>query len=562
MKHKKILLMLQPNWTPQIPPLGIATLKGYLRSQGYDNVKTVDMNIDPRVEEHRTLYLNLLKEMIPEPKRGNFYNIGNTVLRNHMMVHRTGDETGTVEVVRELIERNYIHMVTASEAAALDREVGQYYRTLAELQDRILETEQPEVLGISVYSDTLPASLLAFRRAKEYNPAIRTVMGGGIFADQLAPGTPDYDYFLERNPWIDKMIIGEGEHLFYRYLEGLLPGGERVYTREHNNGEILDINSLPAPDFTDTDHEYYPSQAAAASRSCPFQCAFCSETVQWGRYRKKDASKIAAQLEAQRRANGGQLFLMGDSLLNPVAGDLARELTESESAIYWDGYLRADKEVCDPETTIAWRKGGYYRARLGLESGSQRILELMGKRITLQQIKEALGSLANAGIKTTTYWVIGYPGETEEDFRQTLELIAEMRTEIYEAECNPFNYFVKGQVKSGKWENGENVVPLYPGIDRERLMIRTWRLEGEPGREETMARVARFVRHVREQGIPNPYALKEIDDADRRWQELHRNAVPPHIHFKNKNTRIDDRGKVKLLRPAQRKPREEKSFVF
>ena len=69
-----------------------------------------------------------------------------------------------------------------------------------------------------------------------------------------------------------------------------------------------------------------------------------------------------------------QLFLLTDSLLNPVMDDLSRELIAGDHSIYWDGYLRADASVCDPDRTIRWRQGGFYRARLGLESASPGVL--------------------------------------------------------------------------------------------------------------------------------------------------------------------------------------------
>jgi radical SAM superfamily enzyme YgiQ (UPF0313 family) len=79
---------------------------------------------------------------------------------------------------------------------------------------------------------------------------------------------------------------------------------------------------------------------------------------------------------------------------------------------------------------MLWRRGGFYRARLGIESGSPKILQKMGKNTTIDQIKKALSNLAYARIKTTTYWIVGYPGETEEDFLKTLTLIKELQNEI------------------------------------------------------------------------------------------------------------------------------------
>jgi len=153
-------------------------------------------------------------------------------------------------------------------------------------------------------------------------------------------------------------------------------------------------------------------------------------------------------------------------------------------------------------------------------------LQAMGKRINPEQIKESILSLAYAGIKTTTYWVIGYPGETEEDFQQTLHLIEELKDEIYEADCNPFQYHLTGQVNSDQWAKKYKSNPLYPEKSRDMLMLQTWILETEPSREQMFQRLNRFVEHCDKLGIPNPYTLHHIYEADERWKKLHKNAVP------------------------------------
>lgn len=253
--------------------------------------------------------------------------------------------------------------------------------------------------------------------------------------------------------------------------------------------------------------------------------------MQWGKYRRKQADQVAEELKTLSERHNFQLFLMGDSLLNPIITQLADECVRRELPVYWDGYLRAEKPVCKPENALRWRRGGYYRARIGAESGSPRVLELMNKQITVEQIKAAVSSLASAGIKTTTYWVIGYPGETEEDFQQTLDLIAELKDDLYEADCNPFAYFWKGQVNSGDWGERHNRRLLYPDWARQSLITQTWILGCQPDRAEIFSRLNRFVAHCRRVGIPNPYSLREIYAADQRWQKLHPNAVPSVLAF-------------------------------
>jgi radical SAM superfamily enzyme YgiQ (UPF0313 family) len=171
----------------------------------------------------------------------------------------------------------------------------------------------------------------------------------------------------------------------------------------------------------------------------------------------------------------------------------------------------------------------------------------MKKNITVHQVKSAVSSLAFAGIQTTTYWIIGYPGETEADFQQTLDLIEELKDDIYEAECRPFYYYLTGQSNSDQWAAENKSIPLYPGKAEDMLVFQTWLLDSEPSREETYQRVNRFVEHCKKHGVPNPYSLKDIYEADERWKKLHKNAVPSLADLKKKNIPIDECKKVEKL---------------
>jgi radical SAM superfamily enzyme YgiQ (UPF0313 family) len=199
-------------------------------------------------------------------------------------------------------------------------------------------------------------------------PSLKTVMGGGIFADHMSLGSPNFQSFLERTPYIDHIIVGEGEILFLKLLEKEFDEEKRVYTRDDIKGEFFEMTSAGLPDFTDFDLDDYSVLGSYASRSCPYQCGFCAETIMWGKYRKKNADQVVRELESLYETYHSQLFLMSDSLLNPIIDDLAREMQLLKRALYWDGHLRVDDRSSDPDIAFSWRRGGFYRARIGLES--------------------------------------------------------------------------------------------------------------------------------------------------------------------------------------------------
>lgn len=561
--NKKILLALLPFWTPQIPPLGISCLKSFLQSH-HGQVKTVDVNVEETLRALYDKYFEILRECVSESKRGNFYNIGHEVLQNHMMAHLNYEnEREYIELVKILIKQTFFIDPHEQVVLRLNDVLNDLYRWLRRYFLDLLDKEKPSVLGLSVYKGTLPASLFAFKLTREAYPHIQTVMGGAVFAQTLGPGTENFDYFLEKTKnYIDKIIIGEGELLFLKLLQGELPQSQRVFTLKDLEGEMLDLSSAAVPDFSDLNRRFYPNLAYYSSRSCPYQCTFCTETIYWGKYRKKNTSKIIDDLSTLYNENKFQLFLMCDSLLNPVITGMAAELAANDLSIYWDGYLRVDKHSCNADMAVLWRRGGFYRARLGVESGSQRILDQMDKRISIDQIKTSLANLAKSGIKTTTYWIVGYPGETEEDFQQTLDLIEELRDDIYEAECNPFGFYVTGQVNSSQWVDKNKIIPLYPEHARDMLTLQTWIMDCEPSRQKTYERISRFVQHCASLGIANPYSLYDISKADNRWEKLHKNAVPSLLEFKNNEIHLDENKKVKKMQPARNTLTHEIEFGF
>lgn len=557
-----ILLMLLPFWPPQIPPVGISCIKSYLQPRGY-RVTTVDLNVHGQFRgKFYNDYFDTLAGYVPQHKRGNFYGIGMDVLRNHMMAHiNFENEKEYIRLVKIILYKTYYVEITDQQVRQLNRILDEYYLGLQGYLLELLERVKPSVLGLSVFSGTLPSSVFAFRLAKKKYPRIRTFMGGGIFSDQLAIGSPNLEHFLKKTEdYIDHIIIGEGELLFYKLLEGQLPSSQRVFTLEDINRELLDLSSADVPDFSDLDPKAYPYSSGYTSRSCPFQCAFCSETIYWGKYRQKSVAQAVRDFETLLERDDTQLFSMSDSLLNPVINSLSREFIRSRYAIYWDACIRAEKEVGDIEKTQLWRRGGFYKAWLGLESGSPQVLKLMNKRITIQQTMNAVSALAYAGIKTATLWLIGFPGETEADFQQTLDLVEELKDDIYDAEGTPFWYFPKGQSYADQWGERTHRL-LYPESAGEMLMVQTWILNGDPSREVTYQRLNRFIQHLKKLGIPNPYTLHDMYGADERWKKLHQNAVPSIIEFSGDHY-IDECKKIDKIFFVPKPQQDDGDFGF
>ena len=558
MKKKHIFLTILPYWSPVIPPAGLSVLKSFLQPYGYTS-RIIDFNTKRETLSFYYDYFDALKKYIPPENRGTFYNMGHEILEKHLIAYQKyQDEKKYFKLAKLLIYNTYYVDVDDQLIIKLNKIIKTYLDDLWEYFLFQLDYEKPDVVGITLYKTTLPLSLYVLKLVKTHYPHIKTVVGGGIFTDSHKRGTPNFsDLLKETRSYIDKVIIGDGEELFLKYLEGKLPDEKRVFTQQDlDPSEILSLEEKSLPDFSDISMLKYSHLVATASKSCPYSCSFCNEKEFFGPYRKKNPAKTVEDMMTLYKKHQRKLFFMTDSLLNPVIDDLAAEVIKNRAPVYMDTYFRIDKACADPKRTLHWRRGGLYRVRIGVESGSDKMLEIMNKGITVAQIRAALPKLAMAGIKTTTYWLMGHPYETEEDFQQTLNLVEELKDFIWQAECNAFRYYYGAHNADDAWQKHRQL--LYPEELAEMLVFDTHTLNIKPTRKEAFDRLFRFINHCNRLGIPNPYSGYEGYEADKRWRELHKNAVPTLEEMEDEG--FFDKGRKILLADNLQQPLKDFNF--
>ena len=509
----KILLVKPPFFSPWTPPLGIAILKSFLERHGY-SVKCFDYNADAVLWGTHHKYFSALQQLENVSINDGYSKLW-WILNAHMLAHVNGADYAACSKLLETIIPMYHIKFDHKVIDSLIPVVDTFFNRLRELTDEI-DLSEYSLIGTSSYTTSLAASLFILGRVKEKDPRVKTVMGGGLFADDLALGSDNLITLLEEYPSIDHVIVGEGESLLLRLIQGEF-ADKRVISIVEGK-KTLDMKEVPVPDFSDFDLGNYYHLTIEGARSCPFQCQFCSETVQWGEYRKKPADLFAEQVIELARRHSNNTYFMGDSLMNPYIAGFADELLKKEARVLYDGYMRADKPVSYRDKVRVWARSGLFRVRLGLESASPRILEKMDKMTTPDTISKALKSLANAGIRTTTYWIVGFPGETEEDFQETLDFIRANHRFIYELEAHPYEYYPYGQIGSRLYK----CTSLYPDEITRIIKFKMWEIiDGKPTRKERFERLSRISNLSAELGLPNIYTMAGRYEAEERWQLLH-----------------------------------------
>ena len=219
---------------------------------------------------------------------------------------------------------------------------------------------------------------------------------------------------------------------------------------------VEDLDTLPAPSFEEFDLEPYTMRAlpVLTSRGCVRKCAMCYERVLWPGFRHRSLGAIVGELRGHMERWGVRMFSCNDLLLNGdpyFLGRLCDALAESGLELQWWGNAVVHKKM-DLAYFKRLRAGGLSSLSYGIESGSQRILDRMKKGYRAEDAGKVLRAGAEAGLNNTINLIVGFPGESEEDHRLTVQFVEEHHEAIHHvgvlATCIVFPH----SILSREWE--------------------------------------------------------------------------------------------------------------
>jgi hypothetical protein len=165
------------------------------------------------------------------------------------------------------------------------------------------------------------------------------------------------------------------------------------------------------------------------SRGCVATCTFCDETHFW-KFRGRQAHTLIDEIENQYKTVGSDVVWFIDSLINGNLNELrafALGVVERGLKLKWQGYARCDGRM-DLEYLKDLKDGGCVMLDFGIESGSQPVLDLMKKNITVEEVEQNCRDCAKLGLNFNTEWIVGFPNETSVDFAHTMTLAWRIRS--------------------------------------------------------------------------------------------------------------------------------------
>lgn len=280
------------------------------------------------------------------------------------------------------------------------------------------------------------------QQARAVRHDLPIIIGGNITKDINSD-------FLFDKLGLDYGIIGEAEtslpHLIDRIVKksndfenvpGLLYKDKysgKVIKNRPRRLDLQNVNILPA--WHHIDIEYYSKDwyipfygrisgmPVLSGRGCVGTCSFCSPTI--GVFQKRPIKHVIEEIEFLNRSYNFEWFVFFNEMFYRTKEeilDFCRAYRDVKPRKPWVCALRADVNV-DVETFKAMKEAGCISTSAGIESGSDKILQLMKKRTTAKQVREFFGDARKAGLPCNGTFMIGNEGETEEDLRQTIDMV-------------------------------------------------------------------------------------------------------------------------------------------
>jgi radical SAM superfamily enzyme YgiQ (UPF0313 family) len=286
--------------------------------------------------------------------------------------------------------------------------------------------KKADVVGVSCYTPNYPEALQLLRRIKGYGKKV--VLGGPhatfCYREALKDG-------------FDFVVRGEGEPVMLELLRRLERGedvkGIKGLAYEDNRGvsvrgagRVKDLNTLPFPTrhLLELEKYTYPG-AIATSRGCAYTCIFCSSRGMSGPLRLRKAKSVVAEVEHIKSLSIDSFFVIDPNFAYDSArvADICEGIKDLE--MEWYAELRLDH--INEGIIQEMAKAGCKVVRFGIESGSQRIVDLIRKGIRVKDVLKIVKTSAENGIVPVCGFMIGHPAETKQEVEDTIKLAMKIR---------------------------------------------------------------------------------------------------------------------------------------
>jgi anaerobic magnesium-protoporphyrin IX monomethyl ester cyclase len=273
---------------------------------------------------------------------------------------------------------------------------------------------------------------------------------------QIILGGPDVTYNCKN--YLDSgahfLILGEGEQTTLELYNAIfsntatdtitgiayLENGDvkktlpRVKMKDLSDLPLPNREGIPMQKYLDTWKTYHgkSSMTISTQRGCPYTCKWCSTAVYGQSYRRRPANMVAKELKQLKdNYNPDTIWFVDDvfSVSPKWIRSFHEEVIQQDAIIPFECITRAER--LNDEILQLLKEAGCYRIWIGAESGSQKIIDAMDRRVDVDVVKKAIQDTNALGMETGTFIMLGYPGEDEEDIKQTVQYLKEANPTLF-----------------------------------------------------------------------------------------------------------------------------------
>jgi anaerobic magnesium-protoporphyrin IX monomethyl ester cyclase len=320
------------------------------------------------------------------------------------------------------------------------------FSSMKKLQSYLL-LERPDILAVytNLMTKVNVVKLLSFMKSEPSLKHCKLVLGGPEVRNHA-------ERFLKSGA--DFLVLGEGEQTMLELTELLhqkadfraIPG--IAYLNENNlvinpeRVQLRDLSQLPLPNRTKINLQLYfdawkdkhGSSAISINtmRGCPYTCKWCSRAVYGLSYRRRSPKEVVDEIEwIQKTYNVDTAWFVDDvfTVNHKWLREFNGELKKRKVKLPYECITRADRMT--EEVIDLLKESGCFRVWIGAESGSQRVIDLMDRRVDVEKVREMIVLSQQKGVQAGTFIMVGYPGETEEDIMETVHHLKASNPDIF-----------------------------------------------------------------------------------------------------------------------------------
>jgi len=343
------------------------------------------------------------------------------------------------EIMRPYPPLGILYLSAWLEKKGMDNEVfDTTFSTKKELYQH-LEKEQPDLVPIytNLMTKVNVIEMVQFICSSPLLKHTIVVLGG----PDVTYNVPDY---LATGAHI--VVIGEGEQTMLEIAQTMEKGNRQEFAHidglayQTSDGEIFKtkarqrlrpVDDLPFPNRKKIDlHQYLKAWkehhglnavSLSTQRGCPYTCKWCSTAVYGQSYRRRSPAVVVDELvDIKKHYNPETLWFVDDvfTVSHKWLEGFVKEVNERDAVIPFECITRADR--MDESVIDLLKKAGCFRIWIGAESGSQKIIDAMDRRVDVNQVRSMIQLTRQKGLEAGTFIMLGYPGETEEDIEETI----------------------------------------------------------------------------------------------------------------------------------------------